>query len=122
MTSATLAGMSEAREKERFTVWFPMKVEGPAGPESVAVSRNVSTKGLLMAAASGLDVGKSITVTFRLAGHDSERTVQGKIIRAEQNADDPDGLWPYRVAVQFDEEQLELEPVLRTLADRQPFK
>jgi hypothetical protein len=115
--------MSESRERKRFTVWFPMKVGGPEGPESVAVSRNVSTKGLLMAAASQLEAGKSITVTFRLAGHDgSERTVQGKIIRTEPNSDDPDGLWPYRVAVQFEEPQEELEPLLEELADRQPFK
>ena len=115
--------MSESREKPRFTVWFPMKVDASEGGESVAVSRNVSTKGLLMAAASKLEDGKSITVTFRLAGHgDTERTVRGRIVRTEANSDDPDGLWPYRVAVEFESQMDELEPVLRELADKQPFK
>jgi hypothetical protein len=117
-----LAPMGEdSREKQRFTVWFPMKLETPDEPHGVAVSRNVSGKGLLMATADELDIGKPVTVTFRLSGDAPERTVQGTIVRSEVNSDDPDGLWPYRVAVQFAETLDELEPTLRDLSEKQPL-
>lgn len=113
--------MSDVREKQRFTVWFPMKVHADE-EEGVAVSRNVSEKGILMAAARNLEVGKPITVTFRLSAVDAgERTVVGRIVRCEPNSDDPDGLWPYRVAVQFEEKVDDLENTLRKLANKLPF-
>lgn len=113
--------MADTRERKRFTVWFPMKVKAGEGTENVAVSRNVSGKGVLMAAARELEIGRPVEVTFRLADEDTERTVEGQIVRTEKNSDDPDGLWPYRIAVQFDEPLDDLEPVLRELADKQPF-
>ncbi len=114
--------MTDSREKERFTVWFPMKIQPEEDTEAVAVSRNVSGKGVLMASARELETGKPIRVTFRLGGvEEPERTVEGRIVRSEPNSDDPDGLWPYRVAVQFEEPLEDLEAVLRDLAGKQPF-
>lgn len=113
--------MSDVREKQRFTVWFPMKVQAE-NEEAVAVSRNVSEKGILMASARNLEVGKPITVTFRLsAAEGGERTVVGRIVRCEPNSEDPDGLWPYRVAVEFEEKIEDLETTLQKLSDKLPF-
>lgn len=112
--------MSETRQKKRFTVWFPMKIQPEGQDEGVAVSRNMSEKGLLMASAEQLDPGTPVAVTFRL-GEGEESTVRGIIVRAERNEEDPDGLWPHRVAVEFEETVQGLEPVLRRLQDQDPF-
>ena len=110
----------DAREKERFTVWFPMKIQLEGDEEGVAVSRNMSEKGILMASAAKLEPGTPVTVTFRL-GQGDESTVKGRIVRREENDEDPDGLWPHRVAVEFEETVEGLEPVLRELHDKAPF-
>ena len=39
-------------------------------------------------------------------------------MRVEVNEEDPDGLWRYRLAIRFDEEVPELEPVLERLEER----
>jgi len=106
--------MSERREQNRYSVWFPMKVQTPTIDDDVAVSRNVSDTGLLMVAARVLEVGASITVTFRISKDTPERTMQAKIVRCEPNPESS-GLWPYRIAVEFAETHSELEELLREI-------
>ena len=38
---------------------------------------------------------------------------QDRIVRVEPNTSDPNGLWPYRIAVEFTEPQPDLELALR---------
>ena len=81
--------------------------------EGVAVSHNVSRRGLLMVTASTVEIGASIAVTFRIPPDaPEERTVLGRVIRVERNEVDPLGLWPHRMAIQFDDAVPELEPLL----------
>ena len=84
----------------------------------VAVSRNVSDTGMLMVAASRLAVGGSITVTFRVANVVPTQTVTGHIVRCEPNTESS-GLWPYRIAVAFDEMHADLEEMMRVLETAQ---
>jgi len=112
--------MNEHRRHDRFTLWFPMKleIEEQASRVEVAVSRNISGSGMLVAAAQSLAVGAPVTVTFRLPGPDArERQVEGVIVRCENNDSDPEGLWPYRIAVQFDDPLTEVEELLRREAE-----
>lgn len=106
--------MDERRVQNRYSVWFPMKLDGPAGTDSVAVSRNVSDTGLLMVAADRLEVGASITVTFRVANRVPERKVDARIVRCERNPE-PSGLWPYRIAIEFVEMNPDLDVLMREL-------
>jgi hypothetical protein len=79
-----------------------MRLETTAGGDELAVSRNVSRTGLLMATATRLEVGAPVTVTYREEPEgEEERTIQGRIVRFESNQDDPEGLWPYMVAIEF---------------------
>ena len=101
----------ERRSDARHALWLPVRVD--ALKEGMAVSHNISRRGLLMVTASTLEVGAMITVTFRIpADAPDERTVVGRVIRVEKNEVDPMGLWPHRMAVQFDEPVPELEPLL----------
>ena len=38
------------------------------------------------------------------------------MVRVEANKDDPDGIWPHQLAVEFDEPAQEVEDALRSLA------
>jgi len=101
----------ERRSDERYALWLPVRVE--ALKEGMAVSHNISRRGLLMVTASTVEVGALISVTFRIPPDaPEERTVVGHVIRVERNEADPMGLWPHRMAVRFDEPVPELVPLL----------
>lgn len=98
-----------------------MRFEGEDENGLHAVSRNMSQRGLLMATARELDVDGTITLVFRMSLDDpEEHRIQGRIVRSEPNAEDPAGLWPYWVAVEFDEDTPELESLIREASDRLP--
>lgn len=106
--------MDERRDKNRYQVWFPVELDADALKKRLAVTRNVSSRGLLLSASTNLDEGSKVIVTFRvLPGDAQERSVQGTIIRVEKNTDDPDGLWPLRIAVEFDQPIPEIEAKLK---------
>jgi hypothetical protein len=91
-----------------------MRVETTAEGNRLAVSRNISRTGLLMATATKLEPGGTVTLTFKMEPiGPREHTVEGTIVRFEANEQDPDGLWPYMVAVEFVEPDPRLEAILR---------
>lgn len=112
--------MSERRGRTRYHVWFPMKLDAPQLADAVAVSRNVSERGVLFVTPSKLEVGAEVTVTFRLKRDDPDRHVQARIVRLEPNPE-PEGriLYPYRIAVEFDTPVPEIEPLLREAEERE---
>lgn len=94
-----------------------MKLDDPRGEEAVAISRNVSERGVLMATAADLEEGTSVKVTFQPSSDSPERQVEGVIVRCEDNDSDPDGLWPYRVAIEFSDPLPDLADELRRLSE-----
>jgi hypothetical protein len=86
--------------------------------EGMAVSHNVSGRGMLLVTAETLEVGAqvNIVVQFPPDGNAQEK-VTGHVVRVEPNKDDPNGLWPHRIAVEFDEPDHELEKTLASLAE-----
>jgi hypothetical protein len=96
----------------RYEVWLPVRVGG-----GMAVSHNVSGAGMLMVSASMLDVGAAVNVVVSLPpdGADEKR-LTGRVVRVERNADDPDGLYPHRLAVEFDDPVPDLEQALAELS------
>ena len=105
-----MTGAVERRSDTRYALWLPVRVN--ALKEGVAVSHNVSRRGLLMVTASTVEIGASIAVTFGSLGRARGAHVLGAVIRVERNEVDPLGLWPHRMAIQFDEAVPELEPLL----------
>ena len=79
----------------------------------MAINHNVGAGGMLLALSAELAEGKPVKVTFRLPPDGAqEQTIQGTILRLEKNPEDPDGVWPYRVAIGFDEISESLVPLL----------
>jgi hypothetical protein len=90
-----------------------MRIEAEEGT-GLAISYDASSRGLLIASAASLEPGDTITVTFSVppsAG--DERTVTGKVVRVSPNDADPEGMWPNRLAVEFDEPVPGLDKVLK---------
>jgi hypothetical protein len=102
------------RENERYQVWIPVKVD--ALREGIAVTHDASSRGVLMLTASTLDPGATIEVALKLPDQSVPKRVVGKVVRVEQNENDPHGLWPHRMAIEFEEQVPELEWVMGSSA------
>ena len=97
-----------------------MQFTAGALKDHLAISRDVSSKGIQLSAATDLEPGSRVTITFRVLPDDDEmRFVEGRVVRVEENTDDPDGLWPLRIAVEFDEPIPDLEEQLAVAAESQ---
>ena len=81
------------------------------------MSRNISRTGMLVATAAKLALGAPVVVKFRLEPAEADtRVLEGTIVRFEKNDEDPGGLWPYMVAVEFDEPDPMLESMVAGLS------
>lgn len=108
--------MSDNRRiHERFRLWFAVQLDtGAHGDGAMGISHNASQGGILIACGKPLAVGTEVAVTFKVHPTDSaERREVGRIVRIDENTEDPFGLWPHRIAVEFKHPVAELEGVLR---------
>ena len=101
----------ERREHRRRRFWLPVEMTGVDG--GVAICHDASDVGLLLACRSQPEIGAPVEVTLRIPpGGPVVVPVGGKVVRAGPNEQDPEGLWPYSVAMQFDEPVEDLEAYL----------
>lgn len=88
----------------------------------MAVNHNISAGGMLVVVSARMELGAEVKLTFRVPPAGGEHTLHGKVTRVEPNREDPEGLWPYRMAVAFDDIDPDLIPALEAavveLADR----
>ena len=98
------------RDAERYQVWIPIKVDQLR--EGIAITHDASVRGALILTASRLDAGDPVELSLKLPESPTPRRVTGRVVRVEENLNDPHGLWPHRMAVEFDEEIPELEWVV----------
>lgn len=103
----------ERRANQRYQIWLPVRVDGLR--EGIAVTHDASNSGLLMVTASTLEPGAAVTITLKSPNKQETRQLTGKVVRVEANADDPNGLWPHRIAVEFEEAVPDLERMLSRL-------
>lgn len=104
-----------ARKADRHTIWFPMQVRSN-GEMKLAISRDISEHGAKLVTAAPPAVGEHVTVILALPEEARVHEMRGKIVRLEENSDDPRGAWPHRIAVEFDEPLEGLDPFLSELA------
>lgn len=114
-----MAERVEQRERERSRVWLPMRVRWDGG-DALAVSYDASDKGVMMLTTRAIGVGQRVRVTFEVPGSEA-LTGTGLVVRVGPNDDDPDGLWPHRVAVALDEAMEAFERELLRLAEAHPL-
>ena len=69
-----------------------------------------------MLTASTLTEGSPVEIALKFPNDPVPWRVTGRVVRVEENAADPHGLWPHRMAVEFDEPVPDLEWVVGTSA------
>jgi hypothetical protein len=105
---------NERRAHHRFRLWIPARIEGEDRPSRLAVGHDMSQKGSLLVTRSKLHAGERVRLFLRIPPHgDVEQQIAARVLRTEENSADPEGLWPYRVAVEFDQPYPEVEELLR---------
>jgi hypothetical protein len=83
----------------------------------MAVTHDASPAGVMIVAANRLQVGAPVDLTFQIPPTgEREVAVRGTVVRVAENTADPYGMWPYRIAIEFDDPDPELEPVIDQLA------
>jgi hypothetical protein len=106
----------QRREHGRYRIWFPLELKGDQ-VDGMAVNHNISAAGMLIAVSTRLQVGAPVTVRFRMPTAAAvEHELNGTIVRIEDNSADPEGMWPYRIAVAFDHVEDALVPFLEKAA------
>jgi hypothetical protein len=107
----------EQRGFERSRLWLPVRLRTDAG-EGLAVTYDVSEKGVLFLAATEVGVGARVTLSLDVPGSEPPRTLvaTGTVVHCSPNAADPDGLWRHRVGVALDETLGELRRLVDDLA------
>jgi hypothetical protein len=106
----------ERREHKRLSFWLPVLIDQIEG--GFAVSHNASDGGLLLVCARELEVGTHIDIAFRVPPDGPvEVRVAATVVRITPNDEDPEGLWPYKLAVRFEQPVPELEALLERLSN-----
>ena len=78
----------------------------------LAMNQNIGAGGMLIAMCADFKVGDLLSLTFRLPTGEGERSVKARVVRVEPNTDDPEGAWPYKVGLAFEEVAADLVPYL----------
>jgi hypothetical protein len=109
-----LSSVIVLRRSPRFDFWLPVEVDEL--PAKLAVCHNASVNGLLLVTGSRLEPDSSVTIHIRFPPEAPEELVlAGRVARVEINHDDPEGLWPHRLAIELARPAPEIEPLLRQL-------
>ena len=110
------------RGQARYQFWFPVQlvVRGRGDERGhVAMVHNSSASGMLLAVNSALDaiiIGETVELSFQLPESPVQHRLTGRVARIEPNSCDPEGAWPERIAVAFDEVSPQLAPYLEAAA------
>ncbi len=73
----------------------------------------MSQTGSMLVTSSSLEEGERVRLFLRIPpDSEEEQEIAARVTRTEPNSADPEGLWPYRVAVEFDQPYPELEDLL----------
>jgi hypothetical protein len=96
----SIVTVTNRRASERSSLWLPVKVD--ALQEGMAVTHDASSHGVLMVAASTVEVGAKIKITLTPPGEAETHCVEGRVVRVDRNEKDPNGIWPYQIAVEFE--------------------
>jgi hypothetical protein len=110
----------ERRSHSRHRVCFPIQVDSSAKPDRIAMCRNSSIAGMLLATPSRYQPGERLRLRFRVTHEQREQAIiEGVVVRVLEDARSDAGWWRRLVAVRFDRILDALEPLLALEAPRQ---
>jgi hypothetical protein len=93
----------ERRNAARHVAWFSVRVDADGGT-ALALAHNVSQEGILVAARKLVEVGSPVKLTLHVdPDRTAPRELEGHIVRMVRNSADPNGLWPYKLAIEFED-------------------
>jgi hypothetical protein len=103
-----MSAVAERRQAQRHVAWFPVRVDA-GGRSGTALAHNVSGGGILLAARKLIEVGSPVKLSLHVdPDRQRPREIEGRIVRMVRNSADPNGLWPYKLAVEFEDPDPEL--------------
>lgn len=104
----------ERRAHPRYRLWIPARIQGEAEISRLAVGHDMSQKGTMLVTRAKLEAGAAVRLFVRIPPDSKqEHEIGAKVVRTALNDADPDGLWPFRLALEFDEPYPEIESLLR---------
>ncbi|TMQ24562.1 MAG: PilZ domain-containing protein [Deltaproteobacteria bacterium] len=91
--------MEDRRAAPRQAAFISASLETSQGRSAIAITRDISTRGLLLLTRPALQVGELVKLTVALGA--TQHTLSGKVVRVE--AMEPHELWRHKVAIAVDE-------------------
>ena len=99
---------NERRSTSRHVAWFSVRVDAD-GRSGIGLTHNVSQEGILLATHKLIEVGSPVKLTLHVdPDRQAPRELDGRIVRMVRNSADPQGLWPYKLAIAFEDPDPEL--------------
>jgi len=108
----------ERRLHARYRTWLPAQIGGESVELQLAIGHDMSQGGALLVTRRELEIGTTITLEVQVPPGEGElHALEATVLRSAPNQADPDGLWPFQIAVAFDKAMPELEEALEDHLD-----
>ncbi|MDC3956562.1 PilZ domain-containing protein [Polyangium jinanense] len=121
LSESPLSGpASDRRTAFRHTAVFPAHIDTGNGHKRTAVIRDLSVSGALVLTRARVKIGDEVTLSLYLTGDPNHsRDVKGRVVRDERRSVEVSDIWPYAVAIHFNEPFEDIEPDVKALAEKQ---
>jgi len=111
---------SERRAGERHLACFPAYLEPESREPRLALIRDISTTGALLLTQTAHQPDEKLALKLYVDGDPNKpRVVRAKVIRFSRCSFDRADVWPYNIAVQFEESLGDLQQQVEALAAKQ---
>ena len=98
---AALDRLVDRRRAPRYAFWLPVRSD--MFREGLAMTHNASDVGLLVVTRSALEPDSKLMLRFEVPPGGSEKyEVPARVVRSQRNTADPEGLWPFQAAIEFE--------------------
>jgi len=104
--------VEDRRAAPRQEAYLSAALETSQGKSRIAITRDISSTGLLILVGGGLSVGEVIKLTVVL--DESQRSLSARVVRQERL--EPHELWRYKVALAVDDADPVLAQIQASLA------
>ena len=113
------SALEEKRSYARYSIWFPVILETPTG-QVWGICRDASPGGLMVSSAVTLGADAMVYAIFRLEAKEEDCRIRARIVRCWQNDDELFLAFPFRMAIEFEEALVDMEPRLRRKSEKPP--
>lgn len=108
----------DRRGEDRHVAWFPIRLDAEDLGQGLAIAKDVSASGIGIASTFRYAVGAPVVLTLHLDPETGEaREVTGTIVRMMANDEDPEGMWPYKIGIEFDDPDPDLVEAIRRMLE-----